>query len=225
MGVLEILLPPACAGCGRFGHVVCQGCVAAFRVAAAPADRFAAADPGTIVGDALELAIAAFAHKGAMRRALQRLKYGGSGRVAVPLARAAAPALEALVQVSGSLPLVPVPVHAARLRQRGYNQALELIRAARTFWDERATGGGVRLVVDVLRRIRDTPALGREPLPRRQAGLRGAFVVSRPVRVTGRRILIVDDVMTTGATFSACAAVLLGAGAISGHAVALARAQ
>ena len=165
------------------------------------------------------------------------LKHAGRLWAAPPLGRLLGPVLGRALQTGdagGGLTggrdvqetiIVPVPLHPRRLRQRGYNQALELIRAARTFWDERATGGRVRLVVDVLRRIRDTPALGREPLPRRQARLRGAFVVSRPVRVTGRRILIVDDVMTTGATFSACAEVLLGAGAISVHAVALARAQ
>src|SRR4029079_13584112 len=129
MGLLDMLLPPACAGCGRFGQRVCRDCLASFRSAGAPDDRFAAADPGTLVGDALELAVAAFVHAGMLRRALQRLKYGGSGRIAEPLGRAAAPALEALTRVSGPLPLIPVPVHEARRRQRGYNQAALLASA------------------------------------------------------------------------------------------------
>ena len=64
MGLVDLLLPPACAGCGRFGHLVCDACLAGFRAASAPDDRFVASDPGTIVGEALELAIAAFAHDG-----------------------------------------------------------------------------------------------------------------------------------------------------------------
>ncbi len=123
MGLLELLLPPACAGCGRYGEMLCRDCLAAFRPATDPRDRFAAGDPGTVIGDALELAVAAFAHAGPARRALQRLKYGGAGRLAIPLAGAAFPALVELLTVCGPLPLVPVPVHPARLRQRGYNQA------------------------------------------------------------------------------------------------------
>jgi ComF family protein len=214
MGVLEILLPPACAGCGRFGHVVCQGCVAAFRVAAAPADRFAAADPGTIVGDALELAIAAFAHSGTMRRALQRLKYGGSGRVAVPLARAAAPALEALVQVSGSLPLVPVPVHAARLRQRGYNQAALLANAL---------GSELGLpVLDILERRRPTARQHGLGKGARLRNLRGAFSLRGGV-LPPQQLILVDDILTTSATLESCAQVLRASGAASVYGFAIAR--
>jgi len=127
MRLLDLLLPPSCAGCGRFGHLVCRDCLAGFHRAEAPDDRFAAADPGTLVGDALELAVAAFAHGGTLRDALQRLKYGGSGRIAEPLGRAAAPALEALTRVCGALPLVPAPVHAGGLRYHGDSPSLSLL--------------------------------------------------------------------------------------------------
>ena len=214
MGLVDLLLPPACAGCGRFGHLVCDACLAGFRAATTPDDRFVASDPGTIVGEALELAIAAFAHDGSLRRALQRLKYGGSGRIAVPLATAAAPALQALTGMCGQLPLVPVPVHAARERQRGYNQAALLADALAT---------EARLPVrDILQRSRATlrqHGLGKAA---RLHNLRGAFSLRDGARVPPQLILV-DDILTTSATLEACAQVLRDAGAVSVYGFAIAR--
>ena len=70
MGLLEVLLPAACAGCGGYGATLCRACVSALRAPAATADRFLAPDPGVVVGDALELAVAAFAYEGTLRKAL-----------------------------------------------------------------------------------------------------------------------------------------------------------
>lgn len=214
MGVLDLLLPPACAGCGRYGHVVCESCTAGFRRAAAPHDRFAAPDPGMVVGDALELAIAAFEHEGSLRRALQRLKYGGSGQIAIPLGRAAAPALEALTAVTGPLPLVPVPVHVARERQRGYNQAALLARAL---------GAAAGLpVLDVLERRRSTVRQHGLGKAARLHNLRGAFALRGGVQGPTQAILV-DDILTTSATLEACAQVLRAAGAASVYGFAIAR--
>jgi ComF family protein len=214
MRLLDLLLPPACAGCGRFGHLVCDACTAGFRHAATPQDRFAAAHPGMVVGDALELAIAAFEHEARLRRALQRLKSGGSARIALPLARAAAPALEALTAVSGPLPLVPVPVHAARERQRGYNQAALLACAL-------GTAAGLP-VLDVLERRRSTVRQHGLGKAARLYNLRGAFALRGGVRVPPRAILV-DDILTTSATLEACAQVLRAAGAASVYGFAIAR--
>ena len=214
MGLLELLLPPACAGCGRFGRVLCADCVAGFRNAGAPEDRFAAADPGLLVGDALELAVAAFAHAGTLRRALQRLKYGGSGQIARPLARAAAPALEALTRICGPLPLVPVPVHAARQRQRGYNQAALLACAL-------GSTAGVP-VLDILERRRPTARQHGLGKAARLHNLRGAFALRAGARVPPRLILV-DDILTTSATLESCAGVLRSAGATSVCGFAIAR--
>jgi ComF family protein len=214
MGVLDLLLPPACAGCGRFGHLVCHDCVAGFRAAATPDDLFVASDPGTMVGDALELAIAAFEHDGMLRRALQRLKYGGSGRIAVPLAEAAAPALEALTRVCGPLPLVPVPVHGARRRQRGYNQA-------RLLADALGTETGLP-VLDLLERPRATARQHGLGKAARLRNLRGAFGRRRGAAIP-LRLILVDDILTTSATLEACAQVLREAGAASVYGFAVAR--
>ena len=214
MRVLDLLLPPACAGCGRFGHLVCEACTCGFRGAGAPQDRFAAGDPGMIVGDALELAIAAFEHEGSLRRVLQRLKYGGGARIALPLASAAAPALEALTVLCGRLPLVPVPVHAARERQRGYNQAALLAH-------QLGTGVGLP-VLDLLERRRSTVRQHGLGKAARLHNLRGAFALRNGVRAPLQAILV-DDILTTSATLEACAQVLRAAGAASVYGFAIAR--
>ncbi len=213
MGLLELLLPGACAGCGRYGELLCATCRASLRPASAPADRFAAADPGIVVGDAMELGMAAFVHDGTARRVLQRLKYGGAGRLAPPLARAAAPAFMTLLVQSGPAWLVPVPLHATRRRQRGYNQA-ELLAIE--------LGRIVRLpVLDLLVRHRPTTrqhGLGRAA---RLRNLRGALAVRTDIRPPAVAI-VVDDILTTSATLEACAETLLRCGStrVFGFAVA-----
>jgi len=199
MGLLELLMPGACAGCGRYGELLCAPCLASLRPAGADADRFAAADPGIVVGDAMELAMAAFIHEGTLRRVLQRLKYGGAGRLATPLARASVPALRALVAQTGPAPLVPVPVHAARRRQRGYNQA-ELLAT------ELGRLAGLP-VLDLLLRHRPTTRqhdLGRAA---RLHNLRGALGVRSAAQAPDVAILV-DDILTTSATLEACAETL-----------------
>lgn len=214
MALLELLLPPACAGCGRYGELLCRRCRGSLREARTPDDVFSAADPGMIVGDALQLAIAAFRHEGALRRALQRLKYGGSARIALPLAGAAAPALEALTQICGPLPLVPVPVHAARQRQRGYNQAALLAEAL---------GAGAGLpVLDLLERRRATVRQHGLGKAARLHNLRGAFALRGSVAIP-RELILVDDILTTSATLEACAQVLRAGGAASVYGFAIAR--
>jgi ComF family protein len=214
MRLLDLLLPPACAGCSRFGYLVCDACLAGFQRASAPDDRFGAADPGTLVGDALDLAVAAFVHTGNLRRALQRLKYGGSGSIAEPLAGAAAPALEALTRVCGPLPLVPVPVHVARLRQRGYNQAALLAKAL---------GSKTRLpVLDILERRRSTARQHGLGKAARLHNLQGAFALRAGVR-SPPMVILVDDILTTSATLESCARVLCQAGAAAVYGFAIAR--
>jgi len=214
MGLLELLLPPACAGCGRYGAVVCQACLGSLRPARSSADRFAAADPGIVMGESLELAIAAFVHEGAMRRVLQRLKYGGAARLAAPLAQEALPALENLLAMapSGAV-LVPVPVHPARRRQRGYNQAALLA-------GEMGARAGVP-VADILVRTRETARQHGLTRTARLHNLRGAFAAPRAVPPRATAVLV-DDILTTAATLEACAEVLRGLGVarVLGFAVA-----
>jgi ComF family protein len=128
--------------------------------------------------------------------------------------------------------VVPVPLHPRRLRERGFNQALELVRAAlrevaRTPSLAGAAPRGLpRLERRLLRRTRATKALGHAGPAARLAEVSGAFAVAPALveRVRYRRILLVDDVLTTGATTNECASVLFDAGARSVTVLALARA-
>lgn len=110
----------------------------------------------------------------------------------------------------------PVPLHPARFRRRGYNQsavlAEGLARRLRLAFDPRS-----------LRRARNTPTQTRLSAEGRRANMRDAFAVDRPEYVRGRAILLIDDVMTTGATFSECARTLKQAGAGRVYALAIAR--
>jgi ComF family protein len=114
--------------------------------------------------------------------------------------------------------VAPVPLHWRRLLARRYNQAALLARHL-------AAGAGLPLVPDLLRRTRPTPPLGERGAGERAALLEGAFAVGRrgADRVTGRRVLLVDDVMTSGATAEACARVLMAAGASAVDVLAAAR--
>jgi ComF family protein len=203
VGLLDLVLPSACAACGRYGPALCGTCLATFRPATRPEDRFLAPDPGVVIGEALEVGLAAFAYEGALRRALQRLKYGGASRLAVPLAGAAAPSLERLCQIVGRAPLVPVPVHCDRLRERGYNQAALLATAL---------GRRLRLpVLDLLQRSRATVKQHRLDRAGRLRNLRDAFSMAPGGRAPPV-VIVVDDILTTSATLESCARVLHAAG-------------
>jgi ComF family protein len=214
MALLDILLPPSCAGCGRYGSRLCDPCQATFRPASPAGVVFVQADPSVVVGESLALAVAAFRYEGPLRRALGRLKYGGAASIAAPLARAALPALQRLVTVSGPATLVPVPVHVERLRRRGYNQAALLAAAL---------SGPVGLPVDdCLARSRATIKMHGLDRAARLRNLRRAFALrhgARPPPV----VILVDDILTTAATLEACAGVLLAGGATAVYGFAIGR--
>lgn len=212
--LLQIVLPPSCAGCGRYGALLCEPCVRALRPASDPAMAFLAADAATLGGTAAELVVAAFRHDGVARRCLQRLKYGGAGRLAVPLARTALPALDGLLAVSGPAVLAPVPVHVSRARERGYNQALLLAQALGA---ERGLP-----VVELLTRPRATRRQHALDRAARLANLRSAFAATIRRAMPGR-VIVVDDILTSGATMEACASVLHEAGVRQVYGFAIAR--
>jgi ComF family protein len=160
------------------------------------------------------------AYGGATTQAVLHLKHGGRRHLARPLGALLAPAFTAALD-SGADALCPVPLHPRRLRQRGFNQALDLLRVAEKL--SRRPEPRPVVVAAGLRRIRDTPALGWESPPSRRRIVAGAFAVERPEWAKGRRILLVDDVMTTGATLAECTRVLLKAEAAEVQVLALAR--
>ena len=213
VALLDLLMPPACAACGRSGALLSRGCLDGLQAPSPPADRFLSPDAGVVVGESLSLALAAFAYDGAIRRALAALKYASASRLARTLAAAAEPALRRLTSLTGPATLVPVPVHIERRRSRGYNQAELLARQL------------ARLVelptADVLVRGRPTTKQHRLNRAARLQNLRGAFA-TKPGAVVPAVAILVDDIITTTATLEACASVLLGVGcrAVYGFAVA-----
>jgi ComF family protein len=213
-GILELVLPPACAGCGRFGTLLCTNCRAAMRAARDPRAVFLAPDPSTYSGTDLELALAALQHEGVVRRCLQRLKYGGASRLAALLAAQVLPTLDRLLVFTGPATLVPVPLHPVRRRERGYNQA-ELVAAA-------LSAGRQLPMEDLLVRGRETYRQHRLDRAGRLRNMQAAISV-RPGRRPPARVILVDDILTTGATFEACATVLRAAGTREVYGLAIAR--
>lgn len=147
---------------------------------------------------------------GGAQRAVHLLKYEGWWRVAESMAEA----MTSLEPLTGRVSLIPVPLGAGRLRSRGYNQSERLARALGA-----RLGNPVR--ADLLRRGRETSTQTALTPDARRANVAGAFVARAPV---AGRVVLVDDVFTTGATLIAAAAALSAAGAESVEAVTFGRA-
>lgn len=149
-------------------------------------------------------------YENALRGLIHVLKYQGIRPAAKPLGRCMAWTIRPiLAEFPGEFLVVPVPLHRARRRTRGFNQA-ELVAkvALRELMEAR-----LRLSPRVLVRTRFTESQTGFTREQRRENLRGAFAVPDPARVRGRRVLLVDDVLTTGATADECSRILLRAGA------------
>lgn len=148
-------------------------------------------------------AVAYGAYDGELRELIHLLKYDQVHPAASVLARMLVLAV-AKLELSNDIMVVPVPLHASKRRQRGFNQA-ELIaeNALKTMHEKR-----FQLATNVLERVR--PTISQIGLTRhqRQENIRGAFKVVHLSKVSGRDVLLVDDVMTTGTTAAECARVL-----------------
>ncbi len=189
----QLVIPadPACALCQRpFRDGVLQtGAICAPCMASPPVHDGIAA--GTLYNDTSRKLILAFKH----------------GR-RIALAPMLARLIAARLPVEGDRLIVPVPLHRWRLWRRGYNQAALLGR-------ELAKLGHGRILVDGLRRTKATPSLGGMGAKARARALSGAISVSssKALEISGRHIVLVDDVLTSGATSGACVRALKKAGA------------
>jgi ComF family protein len=133
-------------------------------------------------------------------------------------------ALESAAGLHGGTVILPVPLHPVRERERGYNQAGLLARGLVRALKKDTGGSDAAFVGNCLVRKRSTPPQSGLSLHARQENVRGVFAVSNPKRIRQRDIILVDDVMTTGATASACASALKRAGAERVLVLTLARA-
>lgn len=162
--------------------------------------------------------VSALLYGGAGGEAVLRLKYSRAPWTAVPLGRLlVALAATRLPRPEGRAVIVPVPLHPRRLRERGFNQSALLAREL-----ARVTGWALR--AGALERVRETRPRRGLTRAERQADLEGAFTVPCPSAVAGRAVVLVDDVVTTGATVRAAAAALREAGATGVGVACLARA-
>ncbi|HWE30964.1 MAG TPA: ComF family protein [Polyangia bacterium] len=186
-------------------------------------------------------ALATFEFGGAIAQAIRRLKWSQLPELAAPLGRlleetwARAPPDYRAIDL-----IVPVPLHPKRLRERELNQSAALARAMKAAAKARAEDqlalvdpvvrevdaarARIRLDTRALTRVRNTPPQTGLGIDQRRRNVIGAFVVRDSRRVRDRRVLLVDDVLTTGATADACASALYKAGAASVLVLTLGRA-
>ncbi|MCX7912834.1 MAG: ComF family protein [Dehalococcoidales bacterium] len=218
---LDLLFPQWCLGCGREGSLICEACRRALPFISSPVcgrcgrplgggDCSACQDmPGEIDGIR-----APFVFDGIVRRAVHELKYRNLRALAPVLAGFLADCL-CRYTLGGDV-IVPMPLHPRRLRERGYNQA-ELLAG------ELGRLAGLPVDRKALRRIRHAPTqVNSAGLRERLENVRGAFSCWHG-GLAGKRVILVDDVVTSGATMNAAAGALKEAGAVAvwGLAVAL----
>lgn len=213
---LDIALPATCVGCGDEGPPLCPACEPALDARLDQPAGVAIGLPGEVPDPLLQLDWCA-PFRGTVRHALHVIKYQGERRLAEPLGRAVARRWSRVG--IGADVVTHVPVHAARARQRGYDQAELIARVA-------ARQLGLPFA-PVLTRARETAAQFDLDRGDRAANVDGAFEVAtdrRPtIDVRGRWVLLIDDVITTGSTMAASADALEAAGALAVSAVAVAR--
>lgn len=152
-----------------------------------------------------------------LRSAIQALKFNAVVQLAAPLGCQLYQAYRQYWHPGDIDLIVPVPLHRRRFRRRGFNQSYLLIAGWRPF-------DGAVIVRDLLDRHQATPPQTGLNRHQRHNNIRRAFSVRRPGQSAGRRVLLVDDVLTTGATADACARTLIKDGAIQVDVLTLARA-
>ncbi|MDH7479502.1 MAG: ComF family protein [Syntrophomonadaceae bacterium] len=166
-----------------------------------------------------QAAVAAGPYGGTLRQAIHLFKYRGRNQLAVPLAAVMAKSLRPwLNQLGGEVLVVPVPLHRRRLAERGFNQAAllaeALVKTIKRGGTETAVNCTLRYRPGVLERPVETPPQTGLNRAQRRINLAGAFrVAEAEIRlVTGRQILLIDDILTTGSTSAECTRALLAAG-------------
>jgi competence protein ComFC len=215
----DLFYPERCVGCERrASDVLCRACFDALPGVGGPVcgrcglpTAFATfvCEECKNVDFGFESARAPLRYEGVGKQIVHALKYRGYKRV---VERLAVPLMLQVLSEGGFDAVVPVPLHRSRLRKRGFNQAELLARGV--------AGKMKATVSDTLEVVRSTRDQVELSAAQRRANVAGAYAATEPLR---GKLLLVDDVFTTGATTSACAITLLRAGAEEVHALTLCR--
>jgi ComF family protein len=187
----NFLFPQKCLGCGEENSALCRECLAKIGMPTAPKEDniFSASDYGDEV----------------VKKAIWMLKYRGAKNLAEPLAELIFQ--RTLFPKNGLGLVVPIPLSKKRKRERGYNQA-ELLAI------QLAEKIKIPVCADALVKIKDTPAqVSVKNRSERLKNLDGAFAVKNAEKISGRNVILIDDVSTTGATLKEAKKVLRNAGA------------
>ncbi len=222
VALLDLFFPPRCPGCGHVGDLFCRACRAEVEPivqlvcqrCGRPTIQDALCSDCRPYDSKLDGIVAAVVFAGPVREAIHSLKYANGRALAVPLAGYMVEAWR-----RADLPadcIVPVPLHASRRAERGYNQSALLARVL---------GPAVGVPVDekLVTRRKATRQQALLNAAERRENVRDAFICRGGV--VGKQIVLVDDVCTTGSTLEACGAALRAAGATSVWALTLARAR
>ena len=217
--LVDMFYPERCVGCDRRSNdVLCRGCFEALpRVGSPTCGRCGLPTAfATFVCEAcknvdfgFESARAPLRYEGVGKEIVHSLKYRGYKKI---VARLAAPLMLDALDDGRFDAVVPVPLHRSRHRKRGFNQAELLARGVAA-----EINAPLSDTLEVVRSTRDQVELSAA---QRRANVAGAYRASAPLR---GRVLLIDDVFTTGATMSACASTLILAGAKNVHALSLCR--
>jgi ComF family protein len=218
---MQSRLPQACFLCGArvTGRLLCAGCEADLPALPAPScPQCALPTPGGEVCGAclkhpptFDRTLAVFAYAFPLDTLVKQCKYAHATSLTAFFAEQMA--LRAAADDKLDF-LLPMPLHPARLAQRGFNQAAETARRL-------SPRVGIPCLPTACQRVRDTPSQAGLDLKARQRNLRGAFTCS--LDLTGKRVALIDDVMTTGSSLNELARVVRKAGAVEIQAWVLAR--
>ena len=169
-------------------------------------------------------------YDGALMAIIHALKYKQKIQLAGPLGRLLFSAFIQYDEIQAVDYVIPIPLHVSRLKNRGFNQAFLLIREwphlIRTLHEDGNGGNGQpSITINHNCLIRKAKTISQTGLGKdqRAQNVKGAFRVMEPSRISGKRILLVDDVYTTGATAEECAKTLIASGADSVNVLTLAR--
>jgi len=211
-GILDLLFPPKCVFCrrvlGRGDLGFCDRCTEALPFT----DNY-----GIREGDFYDFSVSPLYYRGLVRKSILRYKFSGASLYADTYARLLADCIRDCPNVEYDI-ISWVPLSSKREKSRGYDQAMLLALATALELND--------VAVETLKKHKDVQAMSElGDKTERSANISGAYEVTEPELVCGKRVLLIDDVVTTGSTLSECARMLLHAGAKGVIGAALAKAE